>query len=58
MGRIALTEDNQPFLQFDNKRVMFFVNIVVNGDGDGTTDWINTTGGLAQFWVNTDGLYP
>ena len=26
------------------------LNCVPNGGGDGTTDWINATNGLAQFW--------
>ena len=29
--------------------------LIPNGDGEGTTDWINPTNGLAEYWTISTG---
>jgi len=41
-------------LEIESTKKIFLIdisnNLIANGGGDSTTDWINPSSGLAQFW--------
>ena len=59
-NEVAMTSDHKIWLQIEpNFNILFKetipppsgTTIIVNGGGLYTTDWINPTDGLAEYWI-------
>lgn len=51
--RVAISNTNEIELENTTDKVYlvpFSTNEILNGGGENTTDWINPTDGLAEWW--------